>query len=362
LSSAPEDSLARVALALDAELERLGSSRTIERLPVVVLSPQPTTVLPRLAVVAADAGNLELRVHPLRIGFLRLATSAAREPVGEAFVPLSRGPQEQLDWVFREPSMARLAGAAQLCGLDVDRVADWLPVALPSEYSLHFLRELLEWLLLVHTAMTAPPGTLVLRDGLLRSVALPHVAFAPILRTLRAVTRERGVFVCALAKRAPGGPDFLSYLDLAVGAQYSRNGTAMALEVPPHVEEQFSPRAWASTKGRRGGALFLLAAAPTRLTRPMAVEVPLWQRDRAGELLASLLHHGRGGYPEPGYPPELLAAHQAARVSPLHRELLARLFLRRLAAVRPQLRERLLAAHLVGGTLVLEPSAAEGSE
>lgn len=99
-----------------------------------------------------------------------------------------------------------------------------------------------------------------------------------------------------------------------------------------------------------------------RTRRPFAVEVPEWQREQAPAAIASLIDHGRGGYPDPGYPPELLRAHLAARVTPLHREVLARAFLRQLASERPELQQRLVEAHLTGQTLVIEPSSRESPE
>ena len=131
-------------------------------------------------------------------------------------------------------------------------------------------------------------------------------------------------------------------------------------EVPPELEQSFSPAAFASMRGRRAGRLFLCIAGGSRRGRPLAIEIPAWQYEHAGWLIACLTEHGRGGYPEPGYPPELLAAHQAARISPIEREALSRAFLRRLASERPELRERLLASHLTGQGLVLDPTLAEG--
>jgi hypothetical protein len=58
----------------------------------------------------------------------------------------------------------------------------------------------------------------------------------------------------------------------------------------------------------------------------------------------------------------LLRAHLAARVTPLHREVLARAFLRQLASERPELQQRLVEAHLTGQTLVIEPSSRESPE
>lgn len=351
-----EDMLDRVDRALAAELARLGSSPDLRTtLPGVLLPPAPEPMA-RIAVVATDAGNLELRLHPLRVGVVRVATSDPGLPVGEAFVPLSAPTAEQLAWVLAEPSFAPIRVAAEQCGLDLARPDAWLPRPLHSGYSLSFLRELLEWLLLVHVAGAAEPGTLLLRDGLLRSVALPREAFAPIGRALQERTTARRLLLCAVAKRAPGGPDFLSYLELAASS-----ATPGVVEVPPAVEERFSPATYASLLGRRLGALFLLqrAGGPER---PMAVEVPVWQRAEAPRVLAMLLQHARGGFPEPGYPPELLRAHLAARVSPVQREMLARAFLRRLGQQRPELRHRMVQAHLTGADVMLARGAEDEIE
>lgn len=364
----PEDSLPRVREALDAELGTLRRPPTTATplRPLVIPALPPDHRAPtRLAVVAADAGNLELRLHPLRIGLVRIATSSPLGLRAEAFVPLSLPAAEQLRWVFKEPTLQPLRDAAITCGLDPATAETWLPSAMQAEYSLHFLRELLEWLLLAHAAATAPPGTVLLRDGLLRSVAIPRAAFEPICKALRRLTTERDLFLCALAKRAPGGTDFLHYLEVAIGANLGDDGSGnatepTAFEVPPALEEQFSPGAFASLRGRRAGLLFLWIASRTRRGRPLAVEIPVWQRRHAGFLLATLAAHGRGGYPEPGYPPELLIAHQRARIAPIEREAFGRTFLRHLAAERPGLRERLLQSHLTGQGLMFDPEGAGG--
>ncbi|MBM4060103.1 MAG: hypothetical protein FJ265_03255 [Planctomycetes bacterium] len=361
----PEDSLPRVQKALDEELRRLRREpRRAERLEQVRLPLPPDDHRPtRIAVVAADAGNLELRLHPMRVGLVRVATS---EPGGfraESFVPLSRSAADQVRWVFAEPSMQPLRAAAAASGADPDGPGDWLPQELPEGYALHFLRELLEWLLLVHVAATAQSGTLLLRDGLLRSVAIPKPVFAPLCRTLKKLTTDRGLWLCALAKRAPGGSDFLHYLDVAVGAAPGHGESPAAYEVPPALEQQFSPSTYASMRGRRAGLLYLWIASSSRRGRPLAIEIPVWQQQHAGWLLACLGAQGRGGFPEPGYPPELLAAHQAARIAPIEREALGRAFLRQLAKERrPELRERLLLSHLTGQGIVLDPQSAEGDD
>lgn len=350
----PDESLPRVERALAAELMTLQQQpRSKHPLRQIRLPNRSQAAPPRLAVVAADAGNLELRLHPLRIGLVRVATSARDGLFAESFVPLSRSAAEQLEWVFSEPSMTPLREAASEAGLDPTAPEAWLPAALSNEYSLHFLRELLEWLLLLHTAHTAAPGTLLLRDGLLRSVAIPHTAFKPICRSLRRITTARGIWLCAIAKRAPGGSDFLHYLDLALEQRLPSQGSPTAFEVPPALEEQFSPSAYASMRGRRAGLLYLWVSSRSRHGRPLAIEIPSWQRPDAGFLLQSLAEFGRGGFPEPGYPPELLAAHQAARIAPIEREALGRAFLLHMTEARPELRERLLISHLTGHSLAL---------
>ncbi len=357
---APDDSMPRVQRALDAELARLHRPQpALAALPAIPLRPPPDGKQPlRLAVVAADAGNLELRLHPLRIGLVRVATSDRDGLFGESFVPLSLSVDEQLRWVFDEAALRPLRDAAVRCGLDPGTPAHWLPRDVASQYSLHFLRELLEWLLLVHVTATAAPGTLLLRDGLLRSVAIPTVAFAALCRTLRDLTTRRRIWLLALAKRAPGGTDFLHYLDVALGAALPE--APAAHEVLPAIEQAFSPSAFASMRGRRAGRLFLCTTSRSRRGRALAIQVPVWQHGDSGWLVACLCQRGQGGFPEPGYPPELLAAHQHARIAPIEREALSRTFLRRLAAERPELQERLLASHLTGQGLVLDPQSPEG--
>ena len=41
----------------------------------------------QIAIVAADAGNVQLRLVPLQAAFVRVASSASEEPLGEAVFP-----------------------------------------------------------------------------------------------------------------------------------------------------------------------------------------------------------------------------------------------------------------------------------
>lgn len=114
-----DEMLSRVRKALEAELTHLSAQHHVQdALPRVALPPSNSRPIPRLAVVATDAGNLELRLHPLCVGVVRIATSDPQLPVGEVFVPLSATPAEQLQWVFAEASMKPLREAAVRCGLD----------------------------------------------------------------------------------------------------------------------------------------------------------------------------------------------------------------------------------------------------
>jgi hypothetical protein len=98
-----ESARARIARVLTQEL-RLLSRRDAPRQALKPMTlagaTDSVTQVPVVAVVAADAGNVELRLHPLRIGFVRAATSDPKGLRFESFVPLSYDLDRQLQFVF----------------------------------------------------------------------------------------------------------------------------------------------------------------------------------------------------------------------------------------------------------------------
>ncbi len=371
-SSDPEPLLrAGLERALGKEMEVLGRARRKDLPPLreVKLPPVPgeEEEIPRRAVVAADAGNLELRVHPLRVGLVRVALATSRESslLLQAFLPLSHPLPDLVRFLLDQPGGRGISRALESAGLDPTRPEAWLKgLRPPPGRVLDFLRELLEWLSLLHEAnrLASTPGpALVLRDGLLRSIVLPGSLFSPILEALRRATTRGSLLLAALAKRAPGGPDLSHYLSLALPALVKGVRTfPRAFEIPPALEAAFSPASFASQAAkRRAGRLYLLLLSPRHAARPLVAEVPSWQENQAPLVLAHLCRRGSGGFPEPGHPPELLRAHRKAAVSPFEREYFSRLLLEKVLRLRPGLRDALLSAHLSGGGVLALPDEKE---
>ncbi len=357
------------ALGKEMEVLRRGGKGDLPSLREVELPSIPDRGVPRRAVVAADAGNLELRVHPLRVGLVRVASATSRESalLLQAFLPLSQPLPYLVRFLLDQPGGPALSGALEKTGLDPARPEAWLPrKPPPAGRVLDFLRELLEWLALLHEAGRKSPGegpVLLLRDGLLRSIALPASLFGPILEALRKTTIQGKILLAALAKRAPGGPELVNYLSLALPERIRDSRPfPRAFEIPPALERAFSPGSFASqAASRRGGRLYLLLPSPSHAVLPLVAEVPQWQAREAPRVLALLCRRGEAGYPRPGHPPELLRAHKRAAVSPFEREYFSRLLLERVLRLRPGLRDALLAAHLSGGGVLALPEEKEES-
>ncbi len=360
------------ALLEEMEVLRGGGSRRRMDLPPLREVELPSLPgreeeIPRRAVVAADAGNLELRVHPLRVGLVRVALATSRKSalLLQAFLPLSRPLPELVRSILDQPGGGTIARAMESAGLDPSRPGDWLGgIDPPPGRILDFLRELLEWFALLHETGRRPPSGppgLVLRDGLLRSIVLPGRLFSPLLEALERATNRAPCLLAALAKRAPGGPEFTQYLALALPERVDRRGPfPRAFEIPPALEAAFSPGSFASSRAeRRGGRLYLLLPSPRQVFRPLVAEIPLWQEKEAPRILAQLSLRGEGGFPEPGRPPELLRAHRKAAVSPFEREYFSRLLLERILELRPALRDAVLADHLMGGGVLALPAERE---
>ncbi|MBL8842905.1 MAG: hypothetical protein JNL90_15410 [Planctomycetes bacterium] len=343
-------------------------ARVAEPPPAGTLTPQAITVLPdhvdAVAVVATDAGNVELRLHPLRVGFVRVASTDSDSSWDfESFVPLSAPLSEQLAFLFADRRAAPLKEAAAECGLDSEAPGRWCSDLPTPSRSLNLLRELAEWLALVAAARRRPTGTserpLLLRDGLLRSVVLPGDLFQALAGGLESASRRNGWSVVAIAKTPPGGADFLNYVQLSMShAASAASGFPIAFAIDDALERRFSPfsASYADPQlRRRAGRMHLLALHERQLRRPVVVEIARWDDAPAAEILAAVATACRSGFPEPGYPIALHQAHLRASVRPIEREYFARCFMTAVLRERPALRDALLAAHLHGGGLHLDP-------
>src|SRR5579871_6225717 len=163
MGASPYERLERqLATAIAAELAKLGdASRQLESVQWGTLEPSLAPI-GRVAIVAADAGNVRLRLTPLRIAFVRVASSANEEPLGELVFP-SELPAAELLRLLRA-ELPQLLSPLDDAGIKTDQL---LAAADDRRDRLASVREVLEWgAVLASVQVRHDRPVLVVRDGL----------------------------------------------------------------------------------------------------------------------------------------------------------------------------------------------------
>lgn len=299
-----------------------------------------------IAVVAADGGNVELRMRPFRIAFVRVGTSETEEPIGELFFSSNLDAAELALTLEREiPTCADPLIAANV---DLERVCS---SALRGANPMNALRELLEWgAMLAATGHKRAEPSLIVRDGMLRSIHFESDDFARIATALAAAAQRTGNRVAAVAKNVPGGTDLLNLLMSCGVFERRPSDTGLAaLRVPLDAEREVFPGSF--VRGRRMGSLVLV------WRRGIPAMTPIEVLDDAPEAIADTVRalHDESVpfWPYPGMPADLAIAHRNAHVTPFEFDLLRRAFLDAVADEHPRLANTMLAAGLLGAGGVL---------
>lgn len=329
-----------MAAAIAAELTKLGgASRQLESVEWDTLE-QAVAPIGRIAIVAADGGNVRLRLKPLRISFVRVASSAHEKPLGELVFP-SELPGTELASLLRT-ELPQLLAPLDRAGMDTDRL---LTPEKGSADRLALVREVLEWgAVLASVQQQHDQPVLIVRDGLLRSIHFDTEPFDRLRGALLKASRETGNKLVAVAKNVPGGADLANALLLG-GVLDRRPDAAIAwLRIPIELERDLLPGSFVC--GRRMGPLVLVRVreggsfVPIEVADEDPASLPL--------AIATLFGPDAEYWPEPGMPVEVTVAHQRARISALDREWMHRVFLDQLARRSPLLARRAAAAEVLG--------------
>lgn len=300
-----------------------------------------STTAPVIAVVAADGGNIELKLRPFRVSFVRVGTSETPEPIGELFFPAELPAAElaqRLEW-----SIPTCIDPLVQAGVDLEAVLD---SASRSATRVHAVRELLEWgAVIAATGARRDGPVLVIRDGLLRSIHFSGETMDAIGAALREACARTGNRLAAVAKRVPGGSELLNLLVSAgVFERRVAAGELAALRVPKALEREVFPGSF--TKGRSLGDLVLVSRRGLATLTP--IEVFDTDDDGLHDVVSALHGADVAWFPSPGMPVELQIAHDYAHVSPFEQELLRQSFLDAVHDLNETLARKVITSALLG--------------
>lgn len=338
----------QLAVAVAAELAKLrDASRRLLDIEWGHL-PAEAPLLRRVAIVAADAGNVRLRLAPLRIAFVRVASSSSEAPLAELIFP-SELPSAELVALMRHELPSLLAPLDE-AGVATDRL---LEASSARRDRLAAVREVLEWGAILGTMrVRRPEPVLVVRDGLLRSIAFDADSFASLRDALLDASAATGNRLVAVAKQVPGGADLVNRLLLGGVLDRRPEGPLAWLRIPLEMEQDMLPASF--VQGRRMGPLLLVRMSQRQGFVP--IETADGEIESIHAALGTLFGPSAEYWPEPGMPVEVRIAHERARISALDRDWLHRAFLDQLEQRDPRLARRAVLAEVLraGGTVVTE--------
>jgi len=334
-----------LALALNHEWPQLERTRKrVARLPTVRILDEPAaTDMPIVATVATDGGEGRLSLAPISIQIVRVADNRGVVHF-EEFVPQSLRPDEVMRYFFA--SDERFQRFLRYLGISLE---DLLPENdFQKSHLLAMLRELLEWAALLKLAAQKQP-TLLLRDGLLRSVMLRDRVFQALRRRFEELTTEHGHLLVGAAKRS----SVVNYLTVAFGVNETFQASLPAYVcIPPELEREAAPAQYRWIGDRAMGQLHLAKLDTGENVPVLPVDVAAWQQHRIDDTMRYLRRSARGSFPKRGYPQELLMAHEYAKLSSLEIEMLESELLRELATREPSVAHQASALMLLGRRIV----------
>jgi len=294
------------------------------------IQPRATT---SISLVGTDGGNNQLQFDPFLIQIVRVVDSSNNEYCLEAVSPTT--PTGKLDKrQFRLDGTPCTALGEMMAFLRVTSLsklshmirpaASGAPVS-PSWVQVY--RELVEWAILLSILKKDfGTDTLIVCDGLLRSKVFSGELFHQLLDGMKERIDEqwdrsrRRIYVAGVAKHSK----VLSRYRLAMALEgVLQTDYPAYVEVPREVEE----RAYVWSEFARGadrmgeegeinkfvgGKMFLVKFGNHRRDPIWPVDVFEPQKDKAQEILGSMLADAINGFPVPHYPRCLQKAHENA--------------------------------------------------
>lgn len=294
------------------------------------IQPRATT---SISLVGTDGGNNQLQFDPFLIQLVRVVDSSNNEYCLEAVSPTT--PIEKLDKrQFNEDGTPRTKLGEMMAHLGVGSLRHLSPVFPRQDKNkpispswVQVYRELVEWaILFAILKKDYGTDTLIVCDGLLRSKVFAKDLFQHLLRGMKdridtqwSKSRRR-VYLVGLAKHSK----VLSRYRLAMALEGVLQSDYPAyVEVPREVEEKayvWSEFARGEDRAGEGGEINKFVGGKMFLAKFGAHRRdPVWpldifepQKDKAQEILGSILADAINGFPVAHYPRCLQKAHENA--------------------------------------------------
>lgn len=309
--------------AIDLEFPKLQGLRTLtKKLDIQELGYRDCY---SLATVATDGGENNLTFEPLNLEIIRVVDSEGIERI-QKIIPVTTDPDFFIH-MFEEIGI--LKRFLTRLGIEYHDVSYFLPIEKKTEQKAYFrtiiknFRDILEWAVLLEIAWNPQQKpTLLLRDGLLRSMSMKDATIHALADSFRDAYEENGTFLVGVAKRAK----VLNYYSMSLNLENAFSGKYPCYcELPKKMEEEAYHRASVWVGHRSFGDLYFAKLTDKKEGLILPVEIPYWLRDRKKEVLEYVAWTSKMSFPTIGYPFPLIKAHENATLTGIEMEYLGSL-------------------------------------
>lgn len=309
--------------AIDLEFPKLQGLRTLtKKLDIQELGYRDCY---SLATVATDGGENNLTFEPLNLEIIRVVDSEGIERI-QKIIPVTTDPDFFIH-MFEEIGI--LKRFLTRLGIEYHEISYFLPIEKKTEQKAYFrtiiknFRDILEWAVLLEIAWNPQQKpTLLLRDGLLRSMSMKDATIHALADSFRDAYEENGTFLVGVAKRAK----VLNYYSMSLNLENAFSGKYPCYcELPKKMEEEAYHRASVWVGHRSFGDLYFAKLTDKKEGLILPVEIPYWLRDRKKEVLEYVAWTSKMSFPTIGYPFPLIKAHENATLTGIEMEYLGSL-------------------------------------
>lgn len=309
--------------AVDTEFPKLQELRTLtKKLDIHEIGYRDCY---SLATVATDGGENNLTFEPLNLEIIRVVDSEGQERI-QKIIPVTTDADFFIG-MFKEIDI--LDRFLNRLNIEYEDISYFLPVEKTNGGKIHFrtiiknFRDILEWAVLLDMAWDPQKRpTLLLRDGLLRSMSMKDATIHALADSFMEAYEKNGTLLVGVAKRAK----VLNYYSMSLNLEnaFNRNYPCFC-ELKKDMEEEAYHRASAWVGHRSFGDLYFAKLTEDKEGVILPIEIPHWLRDRKKEVLEYVAWTSKLSFPTIGYPYPLIKAHENAALTGIEMEYLASL-------------------------------------